>query len=283
MSLKLNVDSRLAPEFIRGQTLEFVMDLPESVPPGFFENTQLACEIRRLETSGMMGFIAQIEVSWDNPEKTRLRFFHEATDKWPLGPAELDVLFTREENGQTKRYRSLPVRFTIKDGITRGSVMTSTSGSVMTSTSTWRVDMLRYGPEVTSTASFKEGVEEALDNNNPGMAIFQVIVFHPYDGYAYDVKIVFDGQQLRQNGSSAPCFQLIGFEFDGNNNGGMSIRGECSVPGVDDNLLWSRESYVDFWITGTGNPNGPYKLLVRNAIDTQPIKVLFSHIPWQCY
>ena len=121
--------------FIRGQTMEFILELPPEVPAGFFLSelvtTTLACQLRKLENAGEDGLIATLEVSWEDAAGTKLRFksaVDEDTNLWALGPAEFDVLFTRTENvelvtgipgaTQVKTFRSLPVQITIEDGVT---------------------------------------------------------------------------------------------------------------------------------------------------------------------
>ena len=134
--LGVSVGQSGAPKsFIRGQTMEFVMDLPPEVPTGFFlgefVTTTLACQLRKLENAGEDGLITTLVVSWDDAFGTRLRFkssVDDDTSLWALGPAEFDVLFTRTENieqftgrpgsTQVKTFRSLPVQIIIEDGVT---------------------------------------------------------------------------------------------------------------------------------------------------------------------
>ena len=127
-------------EFIRGQTMEFIMELPPEVPANFFRGyvaaetpveTTLACQLRRLENASESGLIATLLVTWEDAAGTKLRFKSLAdddTNQWPLGPAELDVVFTRTVQTEASTgipgsttvniYRSLPVRITIVDGVT---------------------------------------------------------------------------------------------------------------------------------------------------------------------
>lgn len=128
-------------EFIRGQSLEFLMDLPPTVPEGFFAadtvETTLAARLCRAEDASDDGFIADLIVTWeDSPSCTQLRFKspldddgNDVTAKWPLGLVEFDVFFTKttivDEVTTVKTFRSLPVRFKIVDGITRAPVAES--------------------------------------------------------------------------------------------------------------------------------------------------------------
>lgn len=122
--------------FVRGQTLEFLMELPCDVPKDYFWNsvvgppavtveTTLKAELRQVENSGAGGFIANLNPVWEpNTNYTKIRFLVSSTDAWPLGPAEFDVLFTRSVNTDppnttvVKTFRSLPVRIEIQDKVT---------------------------------------------------------------------------------------------------------------------------------------------------------------------
>jgi hypothetical protein len=112
--------------FIRGQTLEFIMELPCDVPAYYFNkfdgiqtNTTVAAELRQVENAGAQGFIASLTVSWEDIASTKLRFKAENTDNWPLGPAEFDVVFVMTKDQVFyRKFRSQAVRFTIVDGVT---------------------------------------------------------------------------------------------------------------------------------------------------------------------
>lgn len=130
--ISVTVVEAVPPEFIRGQTLEFVMDLPADIPAGFWYDvetgvaTTLEAQLRKKENAGEEGLISDLVVTWENEAKTKIRFKSPAdadTQLWPIGPVEFDVFFTRtqenEQGSASKTYRSAPVRFTIVDGITR--------------------------------------------------------------------------------------------------------------------------------------------------------------------
>ena len=120
--------------FIRGATLEFVMELPYDVAADFFVgdgiSTTLESKLRRLDRASASGLIADLHPVWE-PGNTKIRFlaqvydvdFQEGeivdTSEWPLGPAEFDLLVTRTvtATGITKKYRSLPVKIIIVDGV----------------------------------------------------------------------------------------------------------------------------------------------------------------------
>lgn len=116
--------------FIRGQTFEVLLDLPSDVPPNYFENsstsTDLVAAVRKRNNPGASGLIAHLEVSWEpGSDYHQLRVLAEDTANWALGPVEFDVVFTRTvlDSGTglsvSKTYRSMPVKFTILNGVTR--------------------------------------------------------------------------------------------------------------------------------------------------------------------
>lgn len=133
MSLDLlNTEPETTPkEFIRGSTLEFVMELPKTVAADFFVGTgivtTLESKLRQVNQAGAGGFIADLRPSWESGN-VKIRFLAKTQDEddnwiiadtseWPLGPAEFDLLITRTKDGTTKKYRSLPVKISIVDGV----------------------------------------------------------------------------------------------------------------------------------------------------------------------
>lgn len=139
-TLSLDVLSEPPKEFIKGQTLEFLMDLPPTVPAEFFKSvldagvgflTTIRTQLRKAGNASDDGFIADLQAVFEDPPNcTQLRFTvpnTPDTSEWPLGLVEFDVLFTKTTYTMeddvavevVKTYRSLPVRFTIVDGITR--------------------------------------------------------------------------------------------------------------------------------------------------------------------
>lgn len=132
-TLGLDIQTKIPKVFIRGQTLEFLMELPYDIPADYFNNmtedpatstsTTLASELRQVQNAGTSGLIAPLTVTWETG--TKLRFHADNTGNWPLGPAEFDVVFVRTtidlDSGQptaVRWFRSLPVRITIADGVT---------------------------------------------------------------------------------------------------------------------------------------------------------------------
>lgn len=116
--------------FVRGQTLEFIMELPPTVPlnwfgtdatPGNGVTTTLSASLRKFQNAGPSGFIADLNPVWEpGTGHTKIRFLVYDTANWPLGPVEFDLVMTRTvaNIGMSKTYRSLPVKFSIVDGVT---------------------------------------------------------------------------------------------------------------------------------------------------------------------
>lgn len=144
-TLSVEVQPEVPKSFIRGQTMEFIMDLPCDVPAKYFHNTVIenpgptqvttstttavTSELRQVQNAGASGKIATLDVRWEDLiEYTKLHFEADNTDNWPLGPAEFDVVFVRtvtvtdastgQVTSKTKKFRSNPVRITITDGVT---------------------------------------------------------------------------------------------------------------------------------------------------------------------
>lgn len=128
MSLNLAINDELPKTFIRGQTLEFYLELPESIPANWFNDganvkTTLEATLRKKENAGNGGFIADLQPYWEpEGDSTKIWFFVGSTDEFPLGPAEFDVVFTRVNNSgaepMERTYRSLPIQISIVDGVT---------------------------------------------------------------------------------------------------------------------------------------------------------------------
>lgn len=137
MSLDLT-DPQTAPvprEFLRGSTLEFVLELPQEIAADFFVGTGittvLESKLRLLEQAGAGGLIADLRPAFETGN-TKIRFLAKTnsgtelspnwvvadTSEWPIGPVEFDLLITRTYAGVTKKYRSNKLKFTITDGVT---------------------------------------------------------------------------------------------------------------------------------------------------------------------
>lgn len=137
-TLGLEIAETVLPKkFVRGQDLEFVMELPCDVPKDYFGSnvsgppavtvtTSLTAELRRLQNAGADGFIADLNPTWEvDTNYTKIRFHVADTSAWPIGPAEFDVVFTRETvtvppgTIVNKTFRSPPVQIEIVDGVTQ--------------------------------------------------------------------------------------------------------------------------------------------------------------------
>lgn len=129
--LDFSTDPEALPRsFVRGQTFEFVMELPETIPADWFGDTDISTtlksELRRCQNASDDGLIADLAPTWEaGAEYTKIRFLVLDTSEWPVGPAEFDVLFTRTQTGAgpggadvVKTYRSLPVSIVIVGEVT---------------------------------------------------------------------------------------------------------------------------------------------------------------------
>lgn len=96
-------------EFARGATFEAVMSLPTNVPDNYFADWQPLSQLRRDGQLTKSGLIGELDFKWLGPREFVLS--SNDTDKWPLGVAELDVLFTSRQ-GRRIRTKSLKVKIT---------------------------------------------------------------------------------------------------------------------------------------------------------------------------
>ncbi len=104
-------------EFTRGASFQFVMKIPDKIDDGTFFNWTLRCQVRKEANEAPSGFISEVPVYWLDTTTTRaLAVKQDATDNWPIGPAEFDVLFTSPAG---ERVRSKRVPFHIVRGVTR--------------------------------------------------------------------------------------------------------------------------------------------------------------------
>lgn len=102
--------------FKRGSTFAFMFAVPENMPNGFFKTRLPSAQIRKAMNSRPDGLIANIACFWADPATTRyLIVHHSLTDKWPLGNAEMDILF---ESATGEKLRSTTALFNIQRGIT---------------------------------------------------------------------------------------------------------------------------------------------------------------------
>lgn len=104
-------------QFKRGSTFSLMFKIPERFDAGFFKNWAVTAQLRRAKNDSSTGLIADVSCFWGDPDTaTRVVLHHMLTDRWPLGEAELDILFTSMD-GSRVRSSTIPVR--INRGITR--------------------------------------------------------------------------------------------------------------------------------------------------------------------
>lgn len=96
-------------DFARGSTFEAVMSLPESVPEDYFLNWQPLSQIRRAGQLTKAGMIGEFDFKWLGPREFSLTT--DDTDRWPLGVAEFDVLFT-STTGRRIRTKTVQIKIT---------------------------------------------------------------------------------------------------------------------------------------------------------------------------
>lgn len=104
-------------DFKRGQTFSFVMGVPDNVEAGTLVHWKPSAQLRKKGNITQQGLIANINTFWADETTTQdVMFYHNNTHKWPLGLAEMDILFT-STNGETLRSDTLT--FNIIAGVTQ--------------------------------------------------------------------------------------------------------------------------------------------------------------------
>lgn len=99
-------------DFARGTTFEAVMSLPDNVADDYFVDWQPLAMMRRAGQMTKAGLITEFDFKWIGPRQFVLST--DDTDKWPLGMAEFDVLFTSRLG---RRIRTKTVTIKITDGV----------------------------------------------------------------------------------------------------------------------------------------------------------------------
>lgn len=102
------------PEFFRGASFEAVMRLPPNIEENYFAEWYALSQIRREGKLTKDGIIGELDFKWIGPNEFLLS--SNETDKWPLGMAEFDVLFSSK---QGRRIRTKTLRVMIRDGVTK--------------------------------------------------------------------------------------------------------------------------------------------------------------------
>uniref|UniRef100_A0AB39ACL0 L-shaped tail-fiber protein n=1 Tax=Erwinia phage Fifi051 TaxID=3238787 RepID=A0AB39ACL0_9CAUD len=103
--------------FAKGQTFSFLMKIPDSVEAGFFKGYLPKAQLRKYKSNQSNGLIANLNCFWADPKTTKmLTLYDNATENWPVGLAELDVLF---QSAEGSLIRSTTVTVQIVRGITQ--------------------------------------------------------------------------------------------------------------------------------------------------------------------
>ena len=85
-------------KFKRGSTFNVLLQMPDSIPKGYFANWVVKAQLRKENVSNTNGLIANLATTWYDTTDTKiLSIQHHVTDDWPLTTAELDVKFTSPE------------------------------------------------------------------------------------------------------------------------------------------------------------------------------------------
>jgi hypothetical protein len=80
----------------RGDSFSRLITLPVSIADGHFVGWDMVSQVRN--STG--GLLASLTCEWVDPDLTReIRLTCIDTTSWPLGPASLDVQFTRVSDG----------------------------------------------------------------------------------------------------------------------------------------------------------------------------------------
>jgi hypothetical protein len=78
----------------RGASYSRTIDIPETLPDGYFIGFDVRSQIR----DSRENLIEELDVEWIDPVTTRqLALVCEDTSKWPLGTTYMDILFTRND------------------------------------------------------------------------------------------------------------------------------------------------------------------------------------------
>lgn len=104
-------------DFKRGATFAYQFEIPSSFKDGYFASWEVYAQLRKAGNDSPDGLIANLTAEWDSFKKTRnVLVGHPVTEHWPLGEAELDILFISSD-GYRVRSETYPVK--IERGITR--------------------------------------------------------------------------------------------------------------------------------------------------------------------
>jgi len=101
-------------EFSRGASFEAILSLPTSIAENYFALWTPTSQIRQAGKLTVEGLIGNLTFSWLDGRKFML--VSNDTASWPLGAAELDVLFTEPNTGRKIRTKKLYID--IQHGVT---------------------------------------------------------------------------------------------------------------------------------------------------------------------
>lgn len=103
--------------FKRGATFAYRIEIPSTFADGYFASWEVYAQLRQAGNDQEKGLIANLTAEWDSLKTTRYVLVgHPVTEHWPLGEAEMDILFISSDG---YRLRSETIRVTIERGITR--------------------------------------------------------------------------------------------------------------------------------------------------------------------
>ena len=104
-------------EFKRGSTFSYVLALPAQYQNGFFASWFPSAQIRKARNNQSNGLIADMSAFWlSENDHSKVSVYHSLTEQWPVGLAEMDILFT-SVNGE--KIYSNTLLFEIVGNITR--------------------------------------------------------------------------------------------------------------------------------------------------------------------
>lgn len=104
-------------QFSKGTTFSFLMQIPDDIPAGLLKGYLPTAQLRKFKSNQANGLIADLNCFWADPKTTKLlTVYHNLTDDWPVGLAEMDVLF---ESANGSKIRSTTVQIQIVRGITK--------------------------------------------------------------------------------------------------------------------------------------------------------------------
>ena len=103
--------------FKRGATFSYAFEVPSDIPDGYFFDWEVHAQIRKARSDSPQSLIAQLQPLWQDKQTTReLVLTHINTDAWPVGPAEMDVVFVSPDGFKAA---SKTITVSIEKGVTQ--------------------------------------------------------------------------------------------------------------------------------------------------------------------